>query len=304
MDQANAQNSQNMYAAFTNSVMGNANTNNPYGSTTSSISGYVPYTDPYTGKVTQIPQWTQNTTLSPAQQAIFNEENKGKLAFGQTANEQLGRVRSKLAQPIDYGKMAQWRGYENAPQLQQADPAYRKQIEDNMAASYNRANEPVYAAQDAQAAARGMGAPGSQYGYATQQGRYDAADEAARQRFNQAGGEARAEAEGINKVRQQGWLNTNTIADQQNAMRTGQIAEAQGERTNILNELMSMFGMGQATIPSAPAFQGGQVNPFDIAGAQNNEYNIKAQNAANKNAGIFGIGGNLLKMVNPMGMFA
>jgi hypothetical protein len=300
MDQANAQNSQSMWASMWNTVGQNANVNNPYGSTQSSISGYVPYTDPYTGKTTQIPQWTQNTTLSPAQQAIFDQENQGKLAFGQMANKQIGQVREKLGTPIDYGQFEKWRGYDKAPTLQTPDENYRRQIESNMAASYDRANAPVYAAEDAQLAARG-GGPGSKMGYTTQLGRYDAADEAARQRYNQSGEEARLAAEGYNKPTQQSWLNENTIVDQNNAMRQGKIAEAQGERTNILNELMGMLGYSQATIPNAPAFQSGQVNPFDIAGAMDKNYQYKAQNAANKNAGIFGIGGNVLSMFNPFG---
>ena len=300
MDQANANNSQSMWAAFTNSIMGNPDTNNPYGSTTSQISGYVPYTDPYTGKTTQIPRWTQNTTLSPAQQAIFDQENKGKLAFGQMANKQIGAVSDKLATPIDYSQFEKWRGYDKAPTLQTPDENYRRKIEENMAASFNRANEPVYAAEDAQLAARGAGA-GSKMAYTTQQGRYDAADEAARNRYNQSGEEARLAAEGYNKPTQQDWLNRNTSVDQSTAMRQGQVAEAQGERTNILNELATMFGMGTATVPNAPAFQSGQVNPFDLAGAMDKNYQYKAQNAANKNAGIFGIGGNILSMFNPFG---
>jgi hypothetical protein len=295
MDQANAQNSQSMWSSMWNTVGQNANVNNPYGSTTSSISGYVPYTDPYTGKTTQIPQWTQNTTLSPAQQAIFDQENAGKLGFGKMANAQMGRVSEKLATPIDYSQFEKWRGYDKAPTLQTPDENYRRQIESNMAASFDRANAPVYAAEDAQLAARGMGG-GSKMAYTTQQGRYDAADEAARQRYNQSGQEARAASEGFNKPTQQDWLNRNTIVDQGNAMRQGQIAEAQGERTNILNELMSMFGMGQATVPNAPAFQSGQVNPFDIAGAMDKNYQYNAQNAANKNAGIFGLLGNFGRM--------
>ena len=299
-EQANANNSQSAWASMYNTVSGNADTTNPYGSTTSRITDYVPYTDPYTGKTTQIPRWSQNTTLSPAQQGIFDQENAGKLAFGQMANQQIAQTREKLSKPIDYSGFEGWRGYDKAPTLQTPDEAYRRKIEDNMAASYNRANEPVYAAEDAQAAARGAG-QGSKMYYTTQLGRYDAADEAARQRYNQSGEEARLASEGYNKPTQQDWLNRNTIADQNNAMRQGKIAEAQGERTNILNELLGMLGYSQATVPNAPAFQSGQVNPFDLAGAMDKEYQYKAQNAANKNAGIFGIGGNILSMFNPLG---
>ena len=299
-EQANANNSQQAWASMFNQVGANADVSNPYGQTKSTITGYVPYTDPYTGKTTQIPRWAQNTTLSPQQQALFDAEMQGKQSFANTANQQLSRVQSELANPIDYGSMAQWRGYEAAPGLKTPDEAYRRRIEDNMAASYRRGIEPQYAAEDAQSAARGMGAPGSKYGYMTERGRYDAADEAARQRYNVSGEEARMAAEGENKPIQQNWLNTNTIADQNNAMRQGQIAEAQGKRTNILNELMAMFGQGQATVPNAPTFQSSPVNAFDAAGAMDRQYQYKLQAASDKNKGLFGIGGNILSMFNPL----
>lgn len=290
-EQTEGANSQGMWAAMVNNIMGNANTVSPYGSTTSRQTGSVAYTDPYTGRSTNIPQFTQTTQLSPEQQQLYNKETQGKNQFADMALKQMGNVSSTLAKPIDYGKFEGWRGYDKAPTLQQADPAYQKQIEDNMMASFQRAAQPAYEAQDAQAAARGMGAPGSQYAYATGNQRSDAMAEAVRQGYNVAGGEARAAAEGINKTRQQGWQNENLRVDQGNAMRTGQIAEEQGKRSNILNELLAMFGQAQSTAPQAPAWQGSQVNPFDVAGAMQTKYGQDLQSASNRNSAIANIMG-------------
>jgi hypothetical protein len=288
-EQTQGANSQNMWAAMVNNVMGNADTVNPYGSTTSRQIGTVAYKDPYTGVTTNIPRWQQTTALSPEQQQLYNKETQGKNQFADMALKQMGNVSSTLAKPIDYGKFEGWRGYDKAPQLQQADPAYQKQIEDNMMASFQRAAKPAYEAEDAQAAARGMGAPGSQYAYATGNQRSDAMAEAVRQGYNVAGGEARAAAEGINKTRQAAWQNENLRVDQGNNMRTQQIAEAQGQRSNILNELLAMFGQAQSTAPQAPAWQGSQVNPFDVAGAMQTKYGQDMQSASNRNSAIAGI---------------
>jgi hypothetical protein len=295
-EQTEGNNSQNMWAAMVNNTMGNPDTVNPYGSTTSRQTGSVAYTDPYTGRSTNIPRFTQTTALSPEQQQLYNKETQGKNQFADMALNQMGNVSSKLNTPIDYGKFEGWRGYDKAPTLQEADPEYQKKIEDNMMASFNRAAQPTYDAQDAQYAARGMGAPGSQYGYNVGNQRSDAMAEAVRQGYNVAGGEARAAAEGINKTRQADWQNRNAIADQGNAMRTSQIAEAQGERSNILNELLAMFGQAQSTAPQAPAWQGSQVNPFDVAGAMQTEYTQKQQAAASRNAAIAGIVGSVGKL--------
>lgn len=294
-DQAAANNAQSSWASMWNTSASNPTVINPYGTTTNNISGYTSYTDPYTGKTSQIPQYTQTTTLSPEQQAIYNEESKGKLGFGKTANALLQNVSGNLAQPLNTEGLQSWRAYGQEPGLVQADENYRRQMEDKMAESYRRGISPQYEAEDAQLAARGQG-PGGKMAYQTQQGRYDAADEAARQRFTQAGGEARSEAEARNKVLQQMFLNSNLTADQSNALRQQQLAERVQLRTQPLNELLAMFGLGQTTVPNAPQWQGGQVNAFDMAGAMDKQYQAKLQSAAAKNAGIFGLAGNALQL--------
>jgi hypothetical protein len=291
-EQANANNSQSAWASMFNNVSGNANQVNPYGQTTNAISGYVDYTDPYTGTTSKIPQWTQTTTLSPQQQAIYEQESAGKLGFGQMANSLLKNVSGTLSKPLDTAGLANWRGYDAQPGLVKPDENYRRQIEDKMRDSYIRGIQPQYEAEDAQLAARGQ-SPGGKMAYQTQAGRYDAADEAARQRFTQAGGEARSAAEGENQVSQQDWLNRNLIADQSNSLRQQQLAENIQLRTQPLNELLAMFGLGQTTVPNAPSWQGSQVNAFDAAGAMNKQYEAELQQAAAKNQGIFGLAGAL-----------
>jgi hypothetical protein len=130
-------------------------------------------------------------------------------------------------------------------------------------------------------AARGMGAPGSKYGYNTDLARNDSAAEATRQAYLASGAESRAAQEEYNKTAQADWQNQNNIVDQGNALRQAQTAEGEGVRNQNLNELAVLMGGGQATVPQAQGFQGSSVNPFNIAGAmqQNYQDQLSAYNA-------------------------
>jgi hypothetical protein len=82
---AGAQSAANKDTALFSSRLSNANQNTPYGSVTNTL-------DPTTN------QWTQNTTLSPTQQALFNGSQQAE----QTA---LGTVNNSLGQTVAPGQM-------------------------------------------------------------------------------------------------------------------------------------------------------------------------------------------------------
>jgi hypothetical protein len=139
--------------------------------------------------------------------------------------------------------------------------------------------------------------PGSQQYYNIANQRQDALGAQVLQAYNQAGGEARAQAEGINKPRQQVWQNANTNVDQSNALRGAMYGE-QGDMYNRkVGSIGALAGMGQSYMPNSPGFSGGQVNPFDISGAMMQNYGIKANNAAQTNAGMFSLAGGAMKML-------
>ena len=160
--QMQASNNANMWSAFTNSVMGNANTVGPYGSTTSKVTGYIPYKDPTTGQTYQIPQFTQTTTPSADQARLLGQETNLKSGMMSSAANQLGTY-SKLG-AVDPSKFHAWGTYEKGPELVTPDEAYRKEIQDKMMASYTRGVTPQQQAEDAQLAARGQ-SPGGQMDY-------------------------------------------------------------------------------------------------------------------------------------------
>lgn len=311
--QAEAQRAENTWTSQYNTIGSNANQITPYGNVTNAPGTKIPIYDSK-GNITGYgTQWSQTTTLSPAQQAIFDQENAAKLGFGQLANQQLGQAKNILGQPINTEGMVNWQQYEKAPGLAQANyqGTDRQAIEDAMMASTRRGLEPTYRQQDAQLAARGVGAPGSKMGSNVDVSRGDTLAEAGRQAYltsgeesRQQAGEARNVSEAANKVTQQGWLNKNTWADQANALRQSQWGERTGLRNQILNELSVLAGNAPATVPQAQGFQGSQVNPFDIAGALQTKYGQDMANYQNQQSGLFGIAKSVLGMIPFGNMFS
>lgn len=297
-EQAQGANSQSAWASMFNTVAGNADREDIYGTTQSRVSGYVPYTDPMTGVTTQIPRFTQRTTLSPGEQQVYQGGLQGRQQFVNLANKQLGNVSRMLDKPLTQADLPAWQRYGEGPKLQEADPAYRQQMVDSIMQSHQRNVAPQRDAEAAKYAAQGM-MPGSAMDYTRTQGYGDIDAEAGRGAFQAGGQEARAEAEGINKVRQAGWNNANLRVDQGNAQRQAQWDMNVGERTNIINELMSLFGAGQHVDPQRPDFTGGQVNPFDYAGAMQKEDERKMAAHSAKLQGITSI----LGAFNPLSMF-
>lgn len=97
----------NLQSAITNYLLGNSNQVTPFGSLNSQQTGSfnLPSINiPGVGQIPSmdIPTFTQTTTLSPQQQAIFDQQQKAKgdlanLTAGQTAN-----VSNALSQPYSY----------------------------------------------------------------------------------------------------------------------------------------------------------------------------------------------------------
>jgi hypothetical protein len=85
---AGAQTASDEATANYQSHLNNGNSNGPYGSVSNTY-------DPTTN------QWTQNTQLSPAEQAIFDQGTSATGAALGVANQQIGRVAGALDQPLN-----------------------------------------------------------------------------------------------------------------------------------------------------------------------------------------------------------
>jgi hypothetical protein len=301
--QQQQQRAENMWTSQYNTIGSNANQYTPYGSVTSSPGSKIPIYDAQGNISGYGTQWNQTTSLSPQEQAIFDQEEKTKLGMGTLANTELGNAQSTLSQPFNTAGLPDWQTYGAGPNLRNDQaPTDRAAIEDAMMKSYQRGVAPQQAAQDAQMAARGQ-APGGQMDYNTQTQRADALAEQTRQAYLASGQESRQAQTAYNQVAQAGWQNENLRADQQNQLRQSEFGERQQTRDQIVNEIAALTGGGQATVPQGQGFQGSQVNPFDVAGAQNQAYQTASQNYQNKLTGLFGIAGGLTKMINPFQMY-
>ncbi len=298
--QAAAQRAENTWTSQYNTIGQNANQYTPYGSVTAAPGSKIPIYDEK-GNITGYgTQWNQTTTLSPQEQAIFDQEEAAKLGFGKLANSQLSQAQKTLGTPFTTEGLPDWAKYSDAPGLRKDEsPTDRASIEKAMMDSYYRGVQPQQSAEDAQMAARGMGAPGSKYGYAVGNQRGDAAAEQTRQAYLASGEESRQAQEEYNKVTQADWMNKNTVVDQNNALRQSEFGERQNTRNQIINELSALMGGGQVTVPQGQAYQGSSINPFDISGAMQTNYQQQMQAYQAKLNGLFGLGGNLLKMGMP-----
>lgn len=124
MQTAQAQQGLNRQTAIDQQRMNMVNQTNPWGSTS--------YQE--TGMVGGVPQFTQTTTLSPEQQAIFDQSQAAQSNLATIANNQSQQVQDTLSQPFQFGNQdaADW-AYDLAssrilPQQQQNQEALRSQL--------------------------------------------------------------------------------------------------------------------------------------------------------------------------------
>ena len=102
---AAAQGQWNSFTAQQTQAMNMVNQNSPWGSLTNTQSGTTTIIDP-NGKPIQVPQYTQNVTLSPTQQAIFDKGQQTELSLANIANEQVGKVGEILDTPFQFDNQA------------------------------------------------------------------------------------------------------------------------------------------------------------------------------------------------------
>lgn len=102
---AAAQGQWNSFTAQQTQAMNMVNQNSPWGSLTNTVTGTQTIIDP-NGKPIQVPQYTQNVTLSPTQQAIFDKGQETELSLANIANEQVGKVGEILDTPFEFNNQS------------------------------------------------------------------------------------------------------------------------------------------------------------------------------------------------------
>lgn len=96
-----ASTSTNVGTAIANAWMQNPTEYTPDGSTQVSQSGTYKWNDPYTGQTYDVPLLSRTTTLSPAQQAIKDQQDAASLGLSTLANKQTGFLQEYMSKPFD-----------------------------------------------------------------------------------------------------------------------------------------------------------------------------------------------------------
>lgn len=98
---ADAQAGMNRDTAVSQNLINMVSQNNPWGSVSYNQTGSTGYTDS-SGKWVTIPQFTQTTTFTPEQQAIFDASQDAQGNLANIASEQSQRVSSALSDPFSF----------------------------------------------------------------------------------------------------------------------------------------------------------------------------------------------------------
>lgn len=91
----------NVATALANASLNNVNQVGPDGSKTYSQSGTYKFTDPYTGHSYDIPNYTQTTTLSPQQQALYDLNNQTEQNLGRIGVDQSAKIGGLLGTNVN-----------------------------------------------------------------------------------------------------------------------------------------------------------------------------------------------------------
>lgn len=99
----------NSFTSQQQQAMNMTGQNSPWGSLSYQQTGTTSLVDP-NGKTIQVPQYTANTTLSPAQQAIFDQTQAADLNLAKIANTQSGKIGELLNTPFSFNNddASQW----------------------------------------------------------------------------------------------------------------------------------------------------------------------------------------------------
>lgn len=253
---ARQQGAANVKAARVQGQINNPNVISPYGTQTTTWNGDQP---------------TLTQTFSPEQQALFDQSNATKLQLGNVAGQGAQALQGVVGTGVDFS---------GAPQTGSYDDTRARVID----AMMGRTNED-YARQvdDANSTLIAAGIRPGTKAYDDRMHLIERSRNDARQQAEIAGGNAAAQAYGMDEAR-----------------RRQAITEQLAQRQTPLNEITALLSGSQVSNPfSMPGYaQNAQVQPAPLFGATQlagdwagDIYNAKAMQAGNLQSGLFGLGG-------------
>lgn len=232
----------------------------------------------------QIPQFTETTTLSPQQQAIFDQQQATQGTTARAAGQIAGNINTS---PLDFsGAPAMPSGADQNAQLQN--------VQNALYARQSQYLDPQFTKQQDQLNTQ-LANQGFQSGDA---GVSNSAGTGAQDSFNMAKQKAYADARDSAIAGSSAQLaqNSNTAL----AQRQQAISETLAQRNQPINELAALGGGGSMGMPSFPSTGGTQGIPgadyLGAAGAQNNanlqNFGIQAGQYNSQLGGLLGLLGS------------
>lgn len=292
---AAAQTQANQQTASYNAALNRINSTTPLGSHTYSVDG----TDPNTGA----PIYSENISLSPEQQAIYDQQTGQAIQSGQVSQSLLDQIKGQYSQPVSTDGLPALSGGVDTSGLPTVPGAsdingYRQQSQDALYARNTQYLDPQFSQGEEQLRSRlanqGVVEGSEAYNNAMQnfdlqkQKAYSDAREGAI-----AGGSADAQ----NMFNMGSQARSQLYGEQLANNQTNNQARQQGEqelfalREQPLSELNALRTGNSAQLPQFQGTSQVQTNPADIAGAINGQYQGQLgiynanQQTANANTG-------------------
>ena len=264
---AQAQTGENVATAIANANLSHVNQTDPYGDKiTYSQNGTTPFSEG--GQTYQIPNYTENTTLSPQGQTLYNttlgtEQNIANDARALRGQAQIGNKQSAYIADSGYVRPGNINDFINTQWEQpfnRLEGQQQEQLDQKLASEGINLNDPAY--------------NNAQYNFGQQvQGQQDTYDTA-------------MYGEAAQNILAQTGFNNQVALTQQN---------------QPINELSALLGESQVSQPNFTQVPQQQIPTTDVAGITQNSYqdqlatyDQQMQNYAANQGGLFGLGGSIL----------
>lgn len=261
---AAAQTASDKETAWYNAQLANMDQETPYGNLTYQNLG-----------TKEAPKWKSTIALSPEQQQLYNTQTQSENALASLGADQLGRIRESVSTPFSYD------GIGDAPTAQSVEQL-SQQGQDALMARLNPQFGYDEEALRTRLINQGIGQNSEAY-------------DREMDRFNQAKNDARMQAV------LQGASYGRTLQNQALQRRNQGIQEYTTQRNAPLNEYTAMTSGAQIQNPSFTSGGNEGINPVDLAGLINQNYqnqmgayNSKVAGQNSTTSGLFSLAGTAL----------
>lgn len=323
-DTAAAQQGAEIAAGQAGAILNNYDENNPYAKVKYKKTGYDKIFDAQGNKI-KVPTYKKITTFKPEQQHLFDQQNKLAGSMNDLALSQVDRLDSVLGDPVDLSGAPEV----NAGKMKTAsdffDPNWtitrttgeadysgdRRRVEDAIMSRYDEMFGKQMDQLDSRLAAQGF-SPDS---VAAKSDFYDMGkvyNDAAMQAIL-AGGQEQSRLAGLDMARDafanDAYMKGRATASQDATdYNTGvqwdygtstdaynrYIQSILLPRSTAINEIASLMGGGQVTLPDFPDPYQQAINAPDIMGFVSNNYAQESANYRNMMSGLFGLAGQII----------